>query len=124
MRHLAAVAAASIALFAATQAPVAQAVKHAHHDPTVELSFPGGQAVGQELYAAGCEYDPAMGGVYVVVTAPTYLATSGAPVDATGCFDDASSFDIAGPGVYTVDAYQLDATGAFVLEAETTFSVA
>jgi hypothetical protein len=60
---------------------------------------------GTPYVVSGCGYDPANGGVTVVVHSPEAISFAGQLPDAKGCIS-VTNFSTQGPGHYQLDAWQ------------------
>jgi hypothetical protein len=99
-------------LAAAIAVGAAFGAKPGSSSPTLSVSFgpaaastSAGMPYGTPYVVSGCGYNPANGGVTVVVHSPEAIAFAGRLPDANGCIS-VTNFSTQGPGHYQLDAWQ------------------
>ena len=102
-----------VALVAVLVVGAAYGAKPGSSSPTLTVSFGPAAASTTSTSApawtpytvSGCGYNPANGGVTVVVHSPEAIAFAGQLPDSNGCIS-VTNFSTQGPGHYQVDAWQ------------------
>ena len=103
-----------VALVAVLVVGAAYGAKPGSSSPTLTVSFGGPAAASTTSTTApawtpytvsGCGYNPANGGVTVVVHSPEAIAFAGQLPNAAGCIS-LTNFSTQGPGHYQLDAWQ------------------
>jgi hypothetical protein len=101
-----------VALVTAIAVGAAFGAKPGSSSPTLQVSFGPAAAstsssmpYGTPYVVSGCGYNPANGGVTIVVHSPEAISFAGQLPDANGCIS-LTNFSTQGPGHYQVDAWQ------------------
>jgi hypothetical protein len=101
-----------LALVGAIAAAAAFGAKPGPSSATLSVSFgPAATSLsssmpyGTPYVVSGCGYNPANGGVTVVVHSPEAISFAGQLPDANGCIS-VTNFSTQGPGHYQLDAWQ------------------
>jgi hypothetical protein len=100
-----------LALVAAIAVGAAFGAKPGSSSATLSVSFGPAAAstssmpYGTPYVVSGCGYNPANGGVTVVVHSPEAISFAGQLPDANGCIS-VTNFSTQGPGHYQLDAWQ------------------